>query len=1020
MVESDASGLGDELERQSAWMRRLVRRLVHDADEVDDVVQETRVAAWRHEREGLPVERGWLAQVARNFALRRRRDESRRREHERAGSRAEALPPTDDLAARLDAQHALAEELNALPEPFRSALARRYFDGWTAARIARDCGVPPSTARTRIERGLELLRERLDRRHGGRGAWLSALAPLAAPPMPIDALPVPASTFVPGALAMKIGLHVVAAMSVVALVGAGLVWRGSTPEAVEDVAAASARATDAFAPRPHTVDAPADESARGAVVAPVVAPAEVVAAPAPEPTRVEARVVDALARPLAGARAYVAGDARSVVESDREGRVALTFDDLVDARPVALGFEAPGFAVQFVDVRVDPGRTTRLGDVALSRGGAVAGRVVDVEGRPLAGARVLATAPGLWEPDPEHARRCGPSDLVRAASTTSGADGTFLLDGLAAGGARVWAAVRDMRYGVSPPLVVRADETLADVVLTVEPLQREDEIAGVVLAPDGEPAGPVGLRVRVRSGGNSYSWTESAGADGRFRFRVRTKAPHELVATDADARWPQVGAADVAPGSSDVVLRFATPRSIAARAATVDGRTIASFALRAIAADGGEVLERSDASTCTDGRCAIRVPGRAFLIECRAAGHAAVTLGPFDPRSAPDALDFRLEARAGVTGRVLARGAPHAGAHVTLWRAISPKEYVEVGGYPALRRPQAVDEVVTGADGRFFLLPDEPGEHVVRADDAGYAPSETGPLDLDPGRASGDVELALGNGGRIEGVVLVPHGRSDEGVLVVANRGDGRPRTTRSGAGGTFAFERLAAGPWDVSRGRIELMEDVPSDWSHSTAATPTVLDADCDVVEGGTTRFVLDLRDDGPAIVAGRLVVDGAPAAHWTMRAWPGDKSTYTGELPSTALDARGEFELALAEPGPARLVFSRPDPSGAQGRIEASTVLARGRNAWSGDFATARVTGRSMRPSADTYVLSVSIEGDGARSSVPIRTDAEGRFELPAVLAGRATFRGAQIVDGRHGESRVLLETTLARGATAQVDLH
>lgn len=1023
MVEIDTNALGGELERQSAWMRRLVRHLVQDADAAEDVVQNTRLAAWQREQSGDPVELGWLARVALNFARRQRRDEARRREHERAGAVSKVLPPTQDLAARLDAQRVLADELNAVPEPYRSTLVRRYFDEWSAARIAREAGCPASTVRTRIERGLELLRERLDRRHDrrhdGRRTWLSALAPLALPPMSFDVPTVPASTLVPGALLMKIGLQVAAVLAVVTLASVGFLWRDSEPEAAPELFVSDVRAVDPVAVEPHVVAAPTSSEQRNVIEEPGVPLVAAAVAPSLEPTRVEARIVDAMLRPLAGVRAAIASEPQSGVESDRDGRITVDLEGTRAAYNGSLRVEARGFALQFVDARIEPGRTTRLGDIVLTRAGAAAGRVVDVEGRAIAGARVLATPLGTWEPDPESARRCGPSDRVRVPSTTSAPDGTFLLEGLAVGGVRLWAEVRGMRYGVSPPLVVRADETLTDVVLTVEPLQREDEIAGVVLTPDGDPVRGASLHVQVRSSNSSSSWSETTDADGRFRFRVRLKADHKLRAVDAQARWPEATLNSVAPGSTDLVLRFTVQRFLVASASTQDGAPTPAFELRAVAESGDEVLARSGPEDCADDRCPLPIPSRNFRVECRAAGFAVASLGPFDALTAPDRLEFELLQEAGITGRVLAHGAPRAGARVTLWRAASSSEYVEVNGYPALRIPQAIDEFVTDAEGRFYLRAEESGDHFVRAESAGFAASEIGPLDLQPGTATGGLELALGEGGRIEGVVLVAHGHSDEGVLVVANRGDGRARTTRTREGGAFSFEHLASGPWSVARGRTDVFGDEPVNWSRSTAKTPTKLAHDCEVSEGATSRIVLDLREDGPAIIAGRLLVNGAPAARWTLQAWPGGKDSFTGDLPTTALDARGEFELALEEPGPARLEFSWSDAAGSKCQVDVHVELARGRNAWSSDFATTRVEGRSARPSSETYALFAIVEQGAARSFVPIRTDADGRFVLPSVLVGRAQFLSAPIENGRWGERRMLREVTLTRGATASIDL-
>ena len=58
----------------------------------------------------------------------------------------------------------------------RDALVLRYHDDLPPRDVARRLGVPLDTARSRLRRGLELLRTRLDAAYGGdRRAWGAAL-----------------------------------------------------------------------------------------------------------------------------------------------------------------------------------------------------------------------------------------------------------------------------------------------------------------------------------------------------------------------------------------------------------------------------------------------------------------------------------------------------------------------------------------------------------------------------------------------------------------------------------------------------------------------------------------------------------------------------------------------------------------------------------------------------------------------------------------------------------------------------
>jgi RNA polymerase sigma-70 factor (ECF subfamily) len=134
---------------------------------------------------GVPLG-AWLTTVARNFAFRLRRTARRRlrRERERARARARTRTgATSDPAAaltRFETQRRVADAVHALDEPFRTAVLLRYFEELSPAEIAARTGVPAATARTRVKRGVDRLRRRLDREHGEDGrAWRRAMVPLA-------------------------------------------------------------------------------------------------------------------------------------------------------------------------------------------------------------------------------------------------------------------------------------------------------------------------------------------------------------------------------------------------------------------------------------------------------------------------------------------------------------------------------------------------------------------------------------------------------------------------------------------------------------------------------------------------------------------------------------------------------------------------------------------------------------------------------------------------------------------------
>ena len=162
---------------ETAWVRALARRLCSDSAAADDLVQDTWLAALRHQPDERGSPRAWLGKVLVNLHLARRRTEANRGARERSAARHEALPSSSDVVERVQSSRMLVEHVLELEEPYRSAVLARFFDGLSAEEIARREGLPSSTIRTRIQRGIEKLRARLE--HGKGSGWLAALVPLA-------------------------------------------------------------------------------------------------------------------------------------------------------------------------------------------------------------------------------------------------------------------------------------------------------------------------------------------------------------------------------------------------------------------------------------------------------------------------------------------------------------------------------------------------------------------------------------------------------------------------------------------------------------------------------------------------------------------------------------------------------------------------------------------------------------------------------------------------------------------------
>ncbi len=170
-----------ELLAHAEDLRRLASAVARDAHDAEDLAQD----AWVELLEGRARSgtardvRTWLGGMLRNLKRERARGAGRRGQRERRAARPEAVAGGEGIVERLETFRMLAAEVAALEEPYRSSVWQRFFEGRTAEEIAALEGVSPATVRSRWMRALAMLRERLDRRHGGdRGAWLSSLLAL--------------------------------------------------------------------------------------------------------------------------------------------------------------------------------------------------------------------------------------------------------------------------------------------------------------------------------------------------------------------------------------------------------------------------------------------------------------------------------------------------------------------------------------------------------------------------------------------------------------------------------------------------------------------------------------------------------------------------------------------------------------------------------------------------------------------------------------------------------------------------
>jgi RNA polymerase sigma factor (sigma-70 family) len=466
------------------WVRALARTLVDDPDRADDLAQE----AWLDALERPPRDarnlRGWLAQVVRNAARQARRSQTRRDARERDVARPEALPSTAELVAHAELQREVVDHVLALSEPYRTTVLLRYFQGLDAREIAARQAVPLATVRTRLQRALAQLRERMDRARGERASWCAALLPLAyGRGAPGAALRTMTSVSIGGgsvAIAWKAGL------AALVLAGAWWAWRSAGEHSASPRAAS---APEQFAA--NIAQAPAPPANEGDARAPIPderesvpeAPSSASAPPAgPVKRLVEGRVVDELGRPVGGLR-LVASVGASQSTASRQH--ATTADD------GSFAFEVEGidYHVGSADeawvltcVGAPLGRSEQIWVAVPAI--ALAGIVVDEAGVPVEGASVVAgfTCAALKE---------FPYVLYGAESqswtTSSAADGAFRFATIPSGSEIVVTAEG---YEATR---LRELAAVVRIVLSAARALETRAIRGLVVDEEGAPVGGAGV-----------------------------------------------------------------------------------------------------------------------------------------------------------------------------------------------------------------------------------------------------------------------------------------------------------------------------------------------------------------------------------------------------------------------------------------------------------------------------------------------------------------------------------------------
>lgn len=513
----------------------------------------------------------------------------------------------------------------------------------------------------------------------------------------------------------------------------------------------------------------------------------------------------------------------------------------VEAGSAELIVSAPGYVSTTVEgVAVAEGETTRGVIVALVRGGVVRGEVVDPDGRPAPGARVLALHDdgpvrrgGAGRDEARRRARAGgvpplpPAVLGYAANLgflddrsarTDGA-GRFELVGVEPGRLRIVALHPDWCAGASGVLELEGDSPLSDVRVELE---SGGGLVGTVLDRHGRPleGALVIVAAPARFAGDASTpagglYSGRTGASGAYRIERMTPGSYVVVLARGDE------ALDLATVLGRLDLDVVTvPQGEPVRHDIVD-QAAGACRVHGVVSDAGRPLTRgrvtalyleADNVLGVDFKVARVNADGSYEFEGLAPGeHLFRVEGAGVPVSrvveVPDLPEERIDlfAHEGVVaGRVLEErtGEPVPGARVVVRSAERSRGTGLLGAF--LARDGFALRATADRDGAFEVRRVPPGRHELLVEVPGPARERLGApeartLELREGERRSDLTLHLPSALGLEGRVLDSEGRPVGGARVRALRADGsdlRPQGARAEPDGSFRIGGLAAGTY--------------------------------------------------------------------------------------------------------------------------------------------------------------------------------------------------------------------------------
>ncbi len=164
IADHDSDAFSAFYDRYAPRAYGLLRRMLADREDADDVLQEVFWQVWRNARQFDPrrgTVKAWLTLMTRSRALDRHRRRGREAGVGELPVQLHDPAAVDDGNEHAEQMHRARRALEGLQQEQRDAIQWAFFGGLSHSEIAARAGLPLGTVKTRIRTGMMKLREAL-------------------------------------------------------------------------------------------------------------------------------------------------------------------------------------------------------------------------------------------------------------------------------------------------------------------------------------------------------------------------------------------------------------------------------------------------------------------------------------------------------------------------------------------------------------------------------------------------------------------------------------------------------------------------------------------------------------------------------------------------------------------------------------------------------------------------------------------------------------------------------------------